>query len=360
MAQSKNKEANKKLDKLLYTLVKKQGSDLHLKVGQPPVIRVHGKLIKLQDQPLTQNNVEDLICSTLTKDQIEIFEKDKEMDLAYSIDGLSRFRCNYFYQMENMGAVLRTIPFEIKPVDKLGLPEAILDFCNMPRGLVLVTGPTGSGKSTTLAALIDHINRNRRLNILTIEDPIEFLHEDKNCAINQRELGSDTHSFASALKHVLRQNPNVILVGELRDLETIQLAITAAETGTLVFATLHTIDAAQTIDRIIDVFPPEQQEQIRLQLSTSLQGVISQTLVPKKDEDGRAVATEILVCDSGIRNMIRSGKTHQIYSLIQTGSASGMKLLDQSLKELVREGSITFEQALAKCSNPTEFEQGVL
>lgn len=360
MAQITSKEAQIDLDRLLTLLVEKGGSDLHLKVGEPPTVRIHGKLNKLDEAKLTAEKVEGLVDCVLSNDQKETFSKEKELDTAYSISGVSRFRCNFFFQMNNTGGVFRTIPFEIKSVKDLGLPESILRFCDMPRGLVLVTGPTGSGKSTTLAALIDYINNNRRLNIITIEDPIEFLHEDKQCAINQRELGSDTHSFASALKHVLRQNPNVILVGELRDLETIQLAITAAETGTLVFATLHTIDAAQTIDRIIDVFPPEQQDQIRLQLSSSLQAVISQTLVPKKENNGRAVATEILACDSGVRNIIRTGKTHQIYSLIQTGSALGMKLLDQSLKELVSKGDVSYEQALAKCSNPAEFEQGKL
>jgi twitching motility protein PilT len=309
---------------------------------------------------MTVEYVEYLCYSILSDSQIKQLFEQRELDLAYSIPGFSRFRCNYLFQMGKIGSVFRTIPFEIKSVEELGLPQSVLNFCKLPRGLVLVTGPTGSGKSTTLAALIDYINANRHLHIITVEDPIEFLHQDKSSAVNQRELGCDTLSFADALKHVLRQNPDVILVGELRDLETIQLAVTAAETGTLVFATLHTIDAAQTIDRMVDVFPPDEQDQIRIQLSTSLQGVISQTLVPKKDNNGRAIATEVLVCEHGVKNIIRSGKTHQIYSLIQTGAASGMKLLDQSLKELVSNGTVTFEDALAKTSNPNDFKQGII
>lgn len=353
-------DARKELNRLLEFMYKEGGSDLHLKVGQPPVVRIHGKLVRTNEPSLTLDHVKDLALSILDKESQKHFEKEKEFDSAYSIPNLARFRVNCFYQMDKIGAVYRSIPFEIKSATDLGLPESILQFCNINKGLVLVTGPTGSGKSTTLAALIDHINNNRRCHIVTIEDPIEFLHQDKESAINQRELGTDTHSFAKALKHVLRQNPDVILVGELRDIETIQLAITAAEIGTLVFATLHTIDAAQTIDRIVDVFPPEQQSQVSLQLSSSLRGVISQTLVPKKDNNGRAVATEVLVCDSGVKNIIRAGKTHQIYSLIQTGAAKGMKLLDQSLNELVRNGIVTFEEALAKSSNPSDFKKGMI
>ncbi len=352
--------AKKELNSLLEQMFIKGGSDLHLKVGQPPIMRVHGTLNRVNAPVLTAEANKELAYSILSPEQIEIFEKEKEIDLAYSVPNLARFRVNYFYQMNQLGAVFRTIPFEIKSVKDLGLPETVLQFCNLPRGLVLVTGPTGSGKSTTLAALIDHINANKSLHIITIEDPIEFLHRDKKSAINQRELGSDTHSFADALKHVLRQNPDVILVGELRDLETIGLAITAAETGHLVFGTLHTIDAAQTIDRIVDVFPPQQQDQIRVQLANSLQGVVSQTLVPIKGNNGRAVATEVLVCNSGIRNAVRTGKTHQVYSLIQTGAEEGMRLLDQSLKQLVNQGIVSEEEALAKCSNPAEFKPEVI
>ena len=348
-------EAKNELNRLLKQMFEKGGSDLHLKVGQPPIMRVHGILAKTNEQPISAEYLQSLAFSILSESQQKEIESAKELDMAYSVPDLARFRVNYFYQMGKLGAVFRSIPFNIKSVDELGLPDSILKFCDLPRGLVLVTGPTGSGKSTTLAALIDFINTNRNCHIITIEDPIEFLHSDKKSAINQRELGSDTHSFAEALKHVLRQNPDVILVGELRDLETIQLAITAAETGHLVFATLHTIDAAQTIDRMVDVFPPEQQAQIRLQLSVSLQGVVSQTLVPTKGSGSRVAATEILVCNSGIQSTIRAGKTHQIYSMIQTGAAEGMKLLDQSLKELVNKGLVSREEAVAKASNPAEF-----
>ena len=359
MAEMTKEQAKKELDRLLKEMVSRGGSDLHLKVGQPPIIRVDGSLVKLEEAQLTSESVKSVTKSILSPEQASEFEQDKELDMAYSIPGTARFRVNYFKQIGHMGAVYRSIPFEIRSANELGLPDSILKFCNLPRGLVLVTGPTGSGKSTTLAALINHINLNHRRHIITIEDPIEFLHNDKQSAISQRELGGDTNSFANALKHVLRQNPDVILIGELRDLETISLAITAAETGSLVFATLHTIDAAQTIDRIIDVFPPDQQDQVRLQLSTSLQGVVSQTLLPLKNDNGRAVATEILVANSGVKSAIRGGKTHQIYSLIQIGADEGMKLLDKSLKELVDRGLVTFEQALAKCINPNEFKQGV-
>ncbi|KKN29023.1 hypothetical protein LCGC14_0848240 [marine sediment metagenome] len=359
MAELTKEQAKTELDRLLKEMVSKGGSDLHLKVGQPPIVRVNGSLVKLEETQLTAESVKNLTTSILTREQVSEFEQEKELDMAYSIPGTARFRVNYFNQIGFTGAVYRAIPFEIKSADELGLPESILKFCNLPRGLVLVTGPTGSGKSTTLAALIDQINSDSRRHIITVEDPIEFLHNDKKSAINQRELGGDTNSFADALKHVLRQNPDVILVGELRDLETMSLAITAAETGSLVFATLHTIDAAQTIDRMIDVFPPDQQDQVRMQLSTCLQAVVSQTLVPLKTNEGRVVATEVLVANSGVRNAIRSGKTHQVYSLIQTGAADGMKLLDKSLEALVEQGLVTYEQALAKSSNPSEFKQGV-
>lgn len=358
MAQQSASPHQSKLNNLLTEMFEKGGSDLHLKVDQPPIMRINGSLVKTGKEILTSESIKQLAFSILTDDQINNFELEKELDRAYSVPNLARFRVNYFFQAGHLGAVFRSIPFNIKTSKELGLPDVVLNFCDLPRGLVLVTGPTGSGKSTTLAALIDHINTNRSLHIITIEDPIEFLHKDKKSAINQRELGADTKSFKQALKHVLRQNPDVILVGELRDLETIQLAITAAETGHLVFATLHTVDAAQTIDRMIDVFPPEQQDQIRIQLSNSLQGVVSQTLVPLKADGGRIVATEVLVCHSGVKNVIRTGKTHQVYSLIQTGAAEGMKLLDQSLMELVKQGMVTEEQALAKSSNPVEFNKG--
>ncbi len=345
------------LDDLLKEMVDKSGSDLHIKVGQPPVVRIHGMLKRLENYcEFTNSLAEELIFSILNDERKEILSKEKELDLAYSISGVARFRVNIFFQKENIGAVFRVIPFDIKSFDDLGIPEIAKELCEYSNGLILVTGPTGSGKSTTLAAMIDYINSNNKKHIVTIEDPIEFLHRDKKSAVNQREIGVDTHSFASALKHILRQSPDVILVGELRDLETISLAITAAETGHLVFATLHTTDAAQTIDRIIDVFSPEEQQQVRLQLSYTLRGVLSQTLLARKDGNGRVAAFEILICHSGIRNMIREGKTHQINNLIQTGGEFGMMLLDKSLKELLQQNLIDFEDALAKCSNPKDFE----
>lgn len=345
------------LDDLLKEMVDKSGSDLHIKVGQPPVVRIHGMLKRLENYcEFTNSLAEELIFSILNDERKEILSKEKELDLAYSISGVARFRVNIFFQKENIGAVFRVIPFDIKSFDDLGIPEIAKELCEYSNGLILVTGPTGSGKSTTLAAMIDYINSNNKKHIVTIEDPIEFLHRDKKSAVNQREIGVDTHSFASALKHILRQSPDVILVGELRDLETISLAITAAETGHLVFATLHTTDAAQTIDRIIDVFSPEEQQQVRLQLSYTLRGVVSQTLLARKDGSGRVAAFEILICHSGIRNMIREGKTHQINNLIQTGGEFGMMLLDKSLKELLQQNLIDFEDALAKCSNPKDFE----
>jgi twitching motility protein PilT len=344
------------LERLLRELIERDGSDLHLKVGQPPVIRIHGVLKRLDYPPLTNENVKKFVFTVLGKERWSIFLRELELDLAYNLPGVSRFRVNVFHQNDKIGAVFRAIPFQIKSIRELGLPPVVEKFCEFPRGLVLVTGPTGSGKSTTLAAMIDYINTTRSCHIITIEDPIEFLHTDKKSVVNQRELGADTKSFAAALKHVFRQTPDVILVGEMRDLETIALAITAAETGHLVFATLHTTDAAQTIDRIIDVFPPEQQAQVRLQLSNTLQAVISQTLLPRADGKGRVAAFEILVCHSGVRNLIREGKTHQIYNLIQTGADIGMRLLDDCLAELVRKGIVTYEHALAKSSNPAEFE----
>jgi twitching motility protein PilT len=326
-------------------------------VGEPPVYRIDGKLKRSRFGVLTNDDCTRLIGAILNEERQQLLQENKELDLAYSVPDLARFRVNCFYQSECLGAVLRVIPIEIKSCDQLGLPPIVKEFASVSRGLVLVTGPTGSGKSTTLAAMIDHINTNFRRHIITIEDPVEFIHLDKESTINQRELGVDTHSFAAALRHILRQSPDVILVGELRDLETIALAITAAETGHLVLATLHTTDAAQTVDRIIDVFPPEQQEQVRLQLSTSLMAVVSQTLLPRRDGKGRIAAFEVLTCHSGVRNIIREGKTHQVYSLIQGGAQYGMQLLDSSLLDLVRRGLVSYEEALAKTSNPHDFDQ---
>lgn len=355
--QAKAPSALAYLDQLLKQLVEHEGSDLHLKVGQPPTFRIHGRLRRTRHPELRREHAEQIIQELLDEERRRIFQDELELDMAYSLSGVARFRVNVFHQNGKPGAVFRVIPFEIQGMDHLGLPDIAREFCRAMRGLVLVTGPTGSGKSTTLAAMIDYINSTRSVHIVTIEDPIEFLHADKKSVVNQRELGVDTHSFAGALKHVMRQTPDVILVGEMRDLETISLAISAAETGHLVFATLHTTDAAQTIDRIIDVFPPEEQSQVRIQLSTTLEGVISQTLMPRADGHGRVAAFEVLVCHAGVRNLIREGKTHQIYGLIQTGADQGMKLLDASLAEFVVNGTVSFEEAIAKSSTPADFEQ---
>lgn len=345
------------LDQLLKEMVEMGGSDLHVKVGQPPVVRVDGNLSRLNYPKFTNKIAEDILFAILNEERLEKLHDFKELDLAYSLAGVARFRVNIFFQKDNIGSVFRVIPFDIKSFESLGIPTVAKKLCDYTNGLVLVTGPTGSGKSTTLAAMIDYINNNKKKHIVTIEDPIEFLHKDKLSALNQREVGVDTHSFAAALRHILRQSPDVILVGELRDLETISLAITAAETGHLVFATLHTTDAAQTIDRIIDVFSPDEQQQVRLQLSNTLRGVLSQTLLPRKDGQGRLAAFEILVCHAGIKNIIREGKTHQIYNLIQAGGEFGMMLLDKCLKEYLVQGKISFEEAYAKCSNPKDFEE---
>ncbi len=348
------------LDTLLRDLVAKDGSDLHMKVGEPPIFRIHGSLKRTQHPVLTSEDTKKILFSLMKEEQRKRFLEDLELDISYFIHDLARFRVNVFCQKGNIGAVMRVIPLKIQTIDEWGLPQILKKIALQHRGFVLVTGPTGSGKTTTLAAMIEHINSLERRHIITIEDPIEFLHNDNMATIEQRELGVDTHSFAIALRHVMRQNPDVILVGEMRDLETISMAITAAEMGSLVFATLHTTDAAQTVDRIIDVFPPEQQQQVRLQLSNSLEAVISQTLLPlvKKDE-GRVAAFEILICTSGVRNVIREGKAYQLYSLIQAGQRYGMQLLDQSLRELYLRGVVSYGDALSKASNPQEFEQSV-
>ncbi|OFX16648.1 MAG: type IV pili twitching motility protein PilT [Armatimonadetes bacterium RBG_16_58_9] len=343
------------IDQLLRGLVELEGSDLHLRVGEPPVYRVHGKLSRTKF-PIIES-VEDIIYPILSDERRKRFEDFMELDLSYEIKDVARFRVNCFRQRRHMGAVLRAIPVRVKTVDELVLPPITKEICLRRRGLVLVTGPTGSGKSTTLAAMIDHINRNRRCHVITIEDPIEFVHEDKLSEINQRELEIDTHTFAAALKHVMRQNPDVILVGEMRDLETISLAITAAETGHLVFATLHTTDAPQTIDRVIDVFAPEQQNQIRMQLSVTVQAIVSQTLIARRDITGRIAAFEIMVATPAIRTLIREGKTHQIYSDIQAGREHGMISLDQYLIGLLKKRYIEYEDALSRSSNPRDFEQ---
>jgi twitching motility protein PilT len=345
------------IDDLLRDLVRREASDLHLKAGMPPVMRVHGTLVRTEYPILSVDDVDSLLKGILSEERYARLESFKELDLSYEVAGLSRFRVNMFWHRQQMGAVFRVIPFKIKTIDELGIPEVCKEIALLPRGLILVTGPTGSGKSTTLAAMVNHINQSRRQHIMTIEDPIEYMHTDQNAIINQRELGVDTHSFADALRHVMRQNPDVILVGEMRDLETIQLAITAAETGHLVMSTLHTVDAAQTIDRIVDVFSPDQQAQIRTQLSVTLQAVISQTLLPTRDDLGRVAAFEVMTATHSIRTMIRDGKTHQLYHDIQMGHEFGMQTLDHSLLELVRSNHVDFDVAMSKSQQPTDFRR---
>jgi twitching motility protein PilT len=333
-------------------------SDLHLTAGARPTLRVNGTLTPMEDRAiLTPPVIQRMLYAILTQKQRERFEEELELDFAYALPGRARFRVNIYRQRDALGAAFRMIPYEIKALEELGVPPSVANFAMMPRGFVLVTGPTGSGKSTTLAALVDLANRNRRDHIMTVEDPIEFLHTHKSCLVNQREVGEDTWSFQNALKHVLRQDPDIILVGEMRDLETISVALTAAETGHLVFATLHTQDAAQTIDRVIDVFPAHQQQQIRVQLAGALQGVVCQTLCKTFDGKGRAVATEVLVATPAIRNLVREGKTHQIYSALQAGARHGMHTLDQHLAELVKSGRITYETALDKCHHVEDFNR---
>ena len=346
------------LNYLLEQLVLQEGSDLHLRHGEPPLYRVNGRLVKTDNAPLNDNDLEALILSIMTPEQQKIFAEQLEYDMAYEIPGVARFRVNCFRQMKHIAAVMRTIPIKIKTIYELGLPAVFAQIAQLPRGLVLVTGPTGSGKSTTLAALIEYINQHSRKHIITIEDPIEFQHRDKKSIIEQREVGIDTHSYSEALRRIIRQNPDIILVGEMRDLETAAETITAAETGHLVFSTLHTIDAVQTVDRIIDVFPPAQQQQIRLQLSMTLEAVITETLLSRKDNPGRVPAFEIMVCTPAIRSAIRESKTHQIFTAIQTGARMGMITMDQYLKNLYRDGLIDREEALAHSARPEEFNFG--
>lgn len=343
------------IDNLLRDLVSKDASDLHIKANNPPLMRIRGELKRINGPALTEDQTQAMLYDLLNDERRARLESFKEVDLSYYVEGCARFRVNMFWQRGKIGAVFRVIPFKIRTIDELYMPEVCKRIALLPRGLVLVTGPTGSGKSTSLAAMINHINISRRTHVMTIEDPIEYVHEDKVSIINQRELGTDTHSFAEALKHVMRQNPDVILVGEMRDLETIQLAITAAETGHLVFSTLHTVDAAQTMDRIVDVFPPQQQEQIRTQLGVTVQAVISQTLLPTKDNMGRVAAFEVMMATPAIRTLIRDGKTHQLYSMIQTMGEMGMQTLDSHLLRLVREGKVDYDVALSKSSNSNEF-----
>jgi twitching motility protein PilT len=333
-------------------------SDLHVTVNAPPMIRVDGALRQVEGtQVWNRTKVMGALLSILTPAQRAAFDRELELDLAYTLSANARFRVNIYQQRNAMGAAFRLIPTEIRQLKDLGVPDTIARFATLPRGLVLVTGPTGSGKSTTLAALIDLVNRTRTDHIVTVEDPIEFMHQNRKSLINQREVGSDTHSFANALKHVLRQDPDVILIGELRDLETISVALTAAETGHLVFATLHTQDAAQTIDRVIDVFPPHQQGQVRSQLAAVLQGVVCQTLVKRASGTGRVVATEVLIATPAINNLIREGKTYQIASAMQAGRDYGMHTMDAHLADLANAGEITVAAAMEKAQDPASLQQ---
>jgi twitching motility protein PilT len=341
------------MDVLLERAVELGASDLHITAGSHPVVRVHGHIEALSDFPvLDPDTTRQLIYRITTTEQQKNLELNRQLDLAYGVRGLGRFRVGAYYQRESLAAAFRMIPTEIRSLEELGLPPSLHEFTTKPRGLVVLTGPTGSGKSTTLAALIDEINTTRRDHIITIEDPIEFLHQHRRCIVNQREIGGDATGFAAGLRGALRQDPDVILLGEMRDLETITTALTAAETGHLVFATLHTQSAPSTIDRIIDVFPGEQQGQVRMQLANSLQGVVTQTLLPRADGTGRVCALEILFMDDAIRNLIRQGKIEQVYSFMQTGARRGMQTMEQSLAELIEKRVVNVSDALSRTTRP--------
>jgi twitching motility protein PilT len=342
---------------ILLEVIEAKASDLHLTAGAPPMVRREGHLRPLDYPHLTPQDTREIVYSILNNEQRKRLEVDWQIDLSYSVPNKARFRVNAFFQRASIGAVMRTIPTDIPKLQDLGLPPVLADFTKKPRGFVLVTGPTGSGKSTSLAGMIDEINEQRHEHILTIEDPIEFLHRHKNCVVNQREIGNDAQSFALGLRAALRQDPDVILVGEMRDLETISTALTAAQTGHHVFATLHTQDTAQTIDRIIDVFPPHQQQQVRVQLSVALQGIITQQLLPTADGSGRVACCEVLALTPAVRNLIREGKTHQIHSVLQTSGSKGMQSMDAALAQLVRSGKITRELAEQRSSTPEELRR---
>ncbi|MBN2226425.1 MAG: type IV pilus twitching motility protein PilT [candidate division Zixibacteria bacterium] len=341
---------------LLEEMVKMDASDLHLTVGAPPVVRVDGKLVRMQYDILTPDLTKKLAYSIMNEKQRLKFETSSELDLSFGIEQLSRFRCNVFMQRGNVAVALRQIPYKVKTFEELGLPKVIAEFAGLPRGLVLVTGPTGSGKSTTLAAIIDKVNRERQSHIITVEDPIEYLHRHQSSIVNQREVYSDTSSFSSALKYALREDPDVVLVGEMRDLETIEAAINISETGHLAFATLHTNSTAESINRMVDVFPTNQQEQIRVSLSFTLQAIVSQCLIPRMG-GGRCLALEIMVCTPAIRALIRDDKVHQIYSMIQSGQKYGMKTMNQSLAELYNGSKITVGDAMSFSSNIQELNE---
>lgn len=346
------------IEELVQQMVERGGSDLHISAGSPPMIRIHGKLVSLEQEVLDGEATKKLVYSILDNDQILRFERDKELDMSFGISGLGRFRTNIFYQRGKVGAVLRLIPYEIKNMKDLGLPVEICeDICSRPKGLILVTGATGSGKTTTLAAMIDYINRTRNEHIMIIEDPIEFVHKNKCGLVNQREVGTDTHGFKESLRTVLRQDPDVIMVGELRDQETIAAALTIAETGHLTFGTLHTNDVVQTVNRIIDVFPSHQQQQIRTQLSFTMLAVFCQQLVPTADGRGLVLALEIMVATPAVKSLIREDKTHQLMSVIQTGGRFGMRTMNQALFDLYREHKITLDEALGHSTDPDDLRR---
>ena len=346
------------LNDLLGEMVEMGASDLHLSAGLPPCVRIDGRIRPMDNyEVLTPSELRRMLFAVLTQRQREKFEEHLELDTSHPVPNVGRFRLNVFLQRDSVGAVLRAIPYKITPLEKLGIPAVVAGLADLPRGLVLVTGPTGSGKSTTLASVVDVVNTKHACHIMTVEDPIEFIHTHKRSVVNQREVGEDTKSFSAALKHVLRQDPDVILVGEMRDLETISTALTAAETGHLVFGTLHTQDAPQSIDRVIDVFPSHQQQQIRVQLASALQAVVTQQLLPRAAGRGRAVACEVLIATPAVRNLIREGKVHQIYSAMQAGGKYGMQTMDQSLAELVRASVITMDVAIERCHNEEDLRR---
>ncbi len=348
------------LHQLLKAMVEKGASDLHITTGSPPQLRIDGKLVPLKTAPLTPVETKQLCYSILTDAQKHKFEEESELDLSFGVKGLSRFRANVFMQRGAVAGAFRTIPFKILTFSDLGLPPIVSELAKKPRGLILVTGPTGSGKSTTLASIIDKINTDRHEHIVTIEDPIEYLHPHKNCLVNQREVGADTQSFKKALKYILRQDPDVVLIGEMRDLETIEAALVISETGHLAFATLHTNSCVQTINRILDVFPPYQQPQVRAQLSFVLEGVMTQNLMPRAGGPGRVLAIEIMIPNAAIRNLIREDKVHQIYSQMQVGQSKfGMQTFNQSLAMLVQKRLISIEEALARSSDPDELKNAL-
>ena len=348
-------DKQKMINELLRLAVESHASDLHITVGVPPVLRVNGSLVFTEKAKLLPKDTQAFYEAITTAEQQERFAEQGELDFSYVINGLSRFRVNAFRQRGSVALAIRIVNEQIPTLEQLGHPEILKTLARHARGLVLVTGPTGSGKSTTLAAMIDLVNHERSGHVLTLEDPIEYLHKHNKCIINQREINNDSKSFGNALRAALREDPDIILVGEMRDVETIGIAVTAAETGHLVFATLHTQDAAQTIDRIIDVFPPNQQQQIRVQLSVTLQGIVSQQLLPRVDASGRVVALEVLIATPAVRNLIREGKTHQIVSVIQTGARFGMQSMDISLRDLYRSGIVSYDEALARAMNQETF-----